>query len=246
MYGDGEINKEMCKFPSRKFTLIELLVVIAIIGILTTLLLPSLKKARASAKAGVCGSNLKQLGVGVEMYQTDSDGRTPPAIIVSVSGTSMGWHDLVNEYLEASSTSVSTMAPFNCPSNIYQTRWTGMGVGRDEVSYGGNGWAGVRLNVNPPTNNPTRALGIIASGVKSPTELYLLADAVYYRIENNNGGIHASCGADNCVSSNADHGGTLKYEHEGKLNMLYVDKHVERLKNVTVKTNSNLNWYANP
>ena len=229
----------------RRFTLIELLVVVAILGILTSILLPSLSKARASAKASVCGSNLKQLGVGVEMYQMGSDGRTPPALINTVGGTT-GWHDLVNEYFEASSTSISTMSPFNCPANIYQTRWTGMGIGRDEVSYGGNGWAGVRLNVIPIINNPTRALGVIADGVKSPTELYLLADAVYYSIENHNGGLHTICGADNCNSVNADHGGTLKYEHLGKLNMLFTDKHVERLKNVTVKTNTSVNWYANP
>ena len=47
----------------KKFTLIELLVVVAIIGILMTLLLPSLARAREVSKRAVCVSNEKQIGI---------------------------------------------------------------------------------------------------------------------------------------------------------------------------------------
>jgi len=57
----------------KRFTLIELLLVVAIIGILASLLLPTLKKARERGKAAVCLSNLKQIGVGTFMYTLDND-----------------------------------------------------------------------------------------------------------------------------------------------------------------------------
>lgn len=60
--------------PSRGFSLIELLVVLAVVGLLASLLLPALARAKASAARIRCVSNLHQLGLAGHMYWEDNQG----------------------------------------------------------------------------------------------------------------------------------------------------------------------------
>lgn len=61
------------------FTLIELLVVVAIIGLLISILLPSLQRARENTKSVICLSNLRNLGQGVITYASE-EGKLPGAL----------------------------------------------------------------------------------------------------------------------------------------------------------------------
>lgn len=59
------------------FTLVELMVVISIIGLLVAMLLPALQKARETARTVVCGSQLRQMALGLTMYANDYDDYLP-------------------------------------------------------------------------------------------------------------------------------------------------------------------------
>lgn len=72
----------------RAFTLIELLVVIAIIAILAAILFPVFARARESARAISCASNLKQIGLGFALYIDDTNGVYP------LAASTIAWDDV--------------------------------------------------------------------------------------------------------------------------------------------------------
>jgi prepilin-type N-terminal cleavage/methylation domain-containing protein len=95
----------------RGFTLIELLVVIAIIGVLVSILLPAVQKAREAAWRTQCTNNLKQMGIAVHNFEGVYGGVMPtnltdpvaananPRVLVN---SSVSWGALILPYVEAS------------------------------------------------------------------------------------------------------------------------------------------------
>jgi len=61
------------------FTLIELLVVVAIIGLLISIGVPTLSRARQSSRRTVCMANMRSIGQGLEIYLSQSDDYWPYA-----------------------------------------------------------------------------------------------------------------------------------------------------------------------
>jgi prepilin-type N-terminal cleavage/methylation domain-containing protein len=136
----------------RGFTLVELLVVIGIIGVLVSLLLPSLQKARSAAARVQCMSNQRGILQALEMYKSSSKGWFPnylPAgnaagsvtlraaaadwnsFDATVGGsrrfkTEQGWQNLGRLYLRGF---IKDGKIFYCPAEQidmnYETRWQG-------------------------------------------------------------------------------------------------------------------------
>ena len=110
----------------RGFTLIELLVVIAVISILAAILFPVFAQAREKARAIACMSNMKQIGLGVQMYIQDNDerlffrpaksaakvGSTRSGIVITdpTANAQVQWWNLLMPYARSSGV-------FSCPDD---------------------------------------------------------------------------------------------------------------------------------
>jgi len=80
--------------PVAAFTLVELLVVIAIIGLLASLLLPALARAKEKAKVTRVRGELYNIGLALEMYSTDYAGKVPPVRVNCNSDLASHWCEL--------------------------------------------------------------------------------------------------------------------------------------------------------
>ena len=129
------MNTPLRKPSHFAFTLIELLVVIAIIAILAALLLPGLALAKAAGQSAVCKSNLRQIGIALSLYVSDS--QKYPSWATSdragFGGTASLWD---NKLLPFAS---NTRDLFFCPANKLAPKWTNNArLPQPNYSYGYN------------------------------------------------------------------------------------------------------------
>lgn len=102
----------------RGFSLIDTLVTISVVVLLIAILLPSLSGAREAARRVVCASNVRQLGIGIQMFADDHEGKLPKSIYVSMA---MG--------MDGDSSASQQMMTLRAPNNDSNDQiWDGLGV----------------------------------------------------------------------------------------------------------------------
>jgi len=151
------------------FTLIELLVVIAIIAILAAILFPVFAQAREKARQASCLSNMRQMGLAVNMYAQDYDESFP---LDSHTGTNASW-----VWLHTLEPYTKNKLLYRCPSDP-STNWTTPLPGFRTVrktSYITNFWMLPKLGVDELTTHCT-GYNTLAS-VKAPARTIYISEA---------------------------------------------------------------------
>ncbi len=173
------------------FTLIELLVVIAIIGILASMLLPALAKAKAKANRLKCTGKLGQLAKAYGNYATSSDGfyhLDDPELAVRNNNLlkAKGWRDWQNpyqicgwfrgfDYVDALGTSAALSSPSDAAANSNNKR-RAFGTGESDLKlYGWEQFKGTGKGSHGSWIDPNRMSYAMAQGADALRPQTILA-----------------------------------------------------------------------
>ena len=175
------------------FTLIELLVVVAIIGILASLLLPALTEAKKASHLAACSSNLKQMGIAIQIYSVDFNDNMPlgyqrywgAPVERGLVGAGHGWtmHGILLAHTDI------PMDAFRCPADRRDYELTeknfyniGPGIPRQSIPFDyaaqmvGNGMRDRRLPWSLPETSPNPGRDFKHSSIPNPSHLFLVWD----------------------------------------------------------------------
>ena len=215
----------------RAFTLIELLVVVAIIGILASLLLPALARARDKGKSARCQSNLRQLGMAAHMYDEDHQVYPigwPPSELQGVASPPI-WYRQLQPYL-GRATNVSGQGVFICPSSLQKSR-------PDEKAGNavreGGFWGFLAYAQNGYINNGRKDVGSRQVQDVPGTLLYADTDgwdACLYPDGQGSANVCYRHSGGNERSAETERGVAGAKRSKGRANAVFVDTHVELLR----------------
>ena len=228
------------------FTLVELLVVIAIIALLAALLVPTLGKSLRRAQSSQCASNLRQIGVAIRMYATDHEGHYP----LGFKAGEANWTVWLNEYLGGVGMTNENLS--NQRSTVIMCPSQGSRRGLIVSGYSAHPTVLVIPAWTPPSEYP--AAGVHCSKIKRPSDVVIVMDGLLPDDETDANRTfikvhewatanawHADASAaetpidldfaaHNQIGLGDEGSGWPHWRHDGSLNTLRVDGHVESLK----------------
>jgi len=195
----SQLNRDTWR-PAHGFTLIELLVVIAIVGILSSLLLPALARARSKGQGLECLNHLRQLAIAAQLYADDAQGALPYNLGAADTKNSIqrgGYRNWANNVmsweLDADNTNTTWLARgglgpyvggdariFGCPAdNALSERQRNSGWTRRVRSYSMNamvGNAGSYSYAGYNSNNPRYKQFFKEAEVPAPAQIFIFIE----------------------------------------------------------------------
>jgi len=234
------------------FTLIELIVVIAIIALLVSILIPCLGAAREQGRCVVCKSNLRNIGIALAYYVDDCKGWLPSADSLPgkygqkdqhwfMNPALMGYLDI--HILKDESGDITgpgkERSVITCPthSNPTMTRDSPPDYPTEQREYALSYMANGTLGVSGKCNSVMECRRI--TEYQWPNEAMMFCDG---------NGTKQTPGTvlyDGCPKPN------FEYRHREKANVVFLDQHIESLKQEDIPFCSRFNekrfgffWYA--
>jgi len=194
------------------FTLIELLVVISIVSLLISILLPALQSARKSGRSIQCATQLKQIGLIMEIYLQDSDDYYPrQASGHGFPPSGDPWSKVINNY------DLDTNAVWRCPEDV-SDRASGYSPAR---SYA----CSVRYTASQGVFSQYWTVGHFRRiDIDAPSDLATIGESY-----EGNAGLYSSIQNRSYGTMNWTNVPGLSYRHLGAGNFLFADSHVGAL-----------------
>jgi prepilin-type N-terminal cleavage/methylation domain-containing protein/prepilin-type processing-associated H-X9-DG protein len=122
------------------FTLVELLVVIGIIGLLISILMPALSKARQASRTTACLSNLRQMGAAWNIYLSENKAHLPYYIWrTNPKNSDISWNGY---WLGILSNNRVQSGALLCPEAIDPVPFNTRGSGSGGFGTAKNSWSG--------------------------------------------------------------------------------------------------------
>ena len=212
----------------KNFSLIELLIVISILSILVSLLLPSLFKARMSARQVQCLSNMKQLATAFQSYLGDYNDCYP--LIAPVSNWSMEgagnaarWYNtgfyslhLIATYIVPGAAQCFKNTVWEPVSKVFVCPGNQLNPNNTQANYTANYFV---------FGNPNEEPSVFSSGkMKYPTKIFTTAEGLSHTFDFNTASLNVFPAAD---FENHTTSGVYQwhFRHEKRINFIFGDGH---------------------